>query len=161
MSKFYRIVVGVDGSEGGERALRWAVHEAATRGGAVQAVTGYSFDSADGSSIHDRDQHRVRVEQLLGAQVVAALHDNPRVSVTTRVVFGGAADALLDTARDADLLVLGSHGHGRLFHAILGSVAERCVRDAACPVVVVPVPRSERAAKAPVAQPSGIPSAIL
>ncbi len=51
MNTNYRIVVGVDGSEGGERALRWAVHEAARRGGTVQAVTAFTFDGVDASSL--------------------------------------------------------------------------------------------------------------
>ena len=43
-------------------------------------------------------------------------------------------------ARSADLLVLGSHGHSRLQHTVLGSVSEECIRKATCPVVVIPVP---------------------
>ncbi len=159
MKATYRIVAGVDGSPGGERALRWAVHEAASRGGTVQAVTAYTFDNIDTSSLTGRQQQQEAVEQMLGAQVVAALANDPRVAVTTRVVFGSPTEVLLDSARDANLLVLGSHGHGRFFHAVLGSVAEACVRRAACPVVVIPAPRTDRA---PVgSEPIGIPSAIL
>jgi nucleotide-binding universal stress UspA family protein len=158
MNTNYRIVVGVDGSEGGERALRWAVHEAARRGGTVQAVTAFTFDGVDGSSLRYREQQHERVEQKLGTQVVAALADNPRVAVTTRVVFGTAAEVLLDSARQADLLVLGSHGHGRLFHAVLGSVADACVRGGVCPVVVVPVPHTDVVSAA---ASTGMPAAIL
>jgi nucleotide-binding universal stress UspA family protein len=159
MNKEYRIVAGVDGSEGGERALRWAVHEAVRRGGAVQAVTAFTFDGVDGSSLRYREQQHELTERMLGDAVVGALADDPRVSVTTRVVFGTATEVLLDGARDADLLVLGSHGHGRLFHAVLGSVAEACVRGGVCPVVVVPVPQPAKVPAA--AQATGLPSAIL
>ncbi|GIH21103.1 universal stress protein [Rugosimonospora africana] len=155
----YRIVAGVDGSAGGERALRWAVHEAASRGGTVQAVTAYTFDNIDPASLAGRQQHQVTVEQMLGAQVVAALANDPRVAVTTRVVFGNPTEVLLDSACDATLLVLGSHGHGRLFHAVLGSVADSCVRRATCPVVVIPVPQTEKVPAEP--EPNGMPSAIL
>jgi nucleotide-binding universal stress UspA family protein len=75
------------------------------------------------------------------------------------VVFGTATEVLLDSARDADLLVLGSHGHGRVFHAVLGSVAEACVRGGVCPVVVVPVPHTEKVSAATEA--TGLPAAIL
>lgn len=159
MNTTYRIVAGVDGSPGGERALRWAVHEAASRGGTVQAVAAYTFDGNDASSLASRQRHQEAVERMLGTQVVAALANDPRVAVTTRVVFGSPTDVLLDSARGASLLVLGSHGHGRLFHAVLGSVADACVRRAACPVVVVPAPRTDRAPVDP--EPTGIPSAIL
>ena len=159
MNKEYRLVVGVDGSEGGERALRWAVHEAARRGGTVQAVTAFTFDGVDGSNLTYRRRQHELTEQMLGKQVVAALADNPRVAVTTQVVFGEATEVLLDSAQNADLLVLGSHGHGRLYHAVLGSVAEACVRGGICPVVVVPVPA---AVKEPAkAESTGMPAGIL
>jgi nucleotide-binding universal stress UspA family protein len=157
MSKDYRLVVGVDGSEGGERALRWAVHEAGRRGGTVHAVTAFTFDDV-ANLTHRERQHDV-AEQMLGKQVVAALADNPRVAVTTRVVFGEATEVLLDSAHTADLLVLGSHGHGRLYHAVLGSVTEACVRGGICPVVVVPVPASEK--QPAKAESTGMPAGIL
>ncbi|HWB38062.1 MAG TPA: universal stress protein [Rugosimonospora sp.] len=160
MTTTYRIVVGVDGSEGGERALRWAVHEAAGRPAAtVLAVTAYSTDTSEGSSLWYREQRKAMAEEMLGGQIVRALANNPRVAVTTRVVQGSAVEALLDSARGAHLLVLGSHGHGRLYHAVLGSVAQECVRDARCPVVVVPAPAREKVA--PASAPDGIPAAIL
>ena len=118
------VLVGFDGSAASERALRWAVHEAASRGGTVRAVTAYTFDNTDAASLSSRQRHQETVEQMLGRQVVTALANDPRVAVTTRVVFGNPTEVLLDSARDATLLVLGSHGHGRLFHAVLGSVAE-------------------------------------
>jgi nucleotide-binding universal stress UspA family protein len=159
MTKEYRLIVGVDGSPGGERALRWAVREAARRGGAVQAVTAFTFDGVDGASVHGREQRQQEAERMLGEQVVAALADNPRVAVTTRVVFGTASEVLLDSARRADLLVLGSHGRSRLRHALVGSVTEACVRGGGCPVVVVPAPAPQHRPAA--AELSGIPSAIL
>ena len=159
MNKDYRLVVGVDGSEGGERALRWAVHEAARRGGTVQAVTAFTYDGVDASNLTYRRRQHELTEQMLGKQVVTALADNPRVAVTTRVVFGESTEVLLDSAQNADLLVLGSHGHSRLHHAVLGSVAEACVRGGSCPVVVVPVPAAVKQAAA--AQSTGMPAGIL
>jgi nucleotide-binding universal stress UspA family protein len=134
------------------------VHEAARRGGIVQAVTAFTFDGIDGSSLTYRERQHELAEQMLGAQVVAALADDPRVAVTTRVVFGSATEVLLDCAEGADLLVLGSHGHGRLYHAVLGSVAEACVRGGICPVVIVPVPATDRQ---PARESTGLPAAIL
>jgi nucleotide-binding universal stress UspA family protein len=73
------------------------------------------------------------------------------VPVVAEVVEGRAAHVLCQAARDADLLVLGSHGHDRVYHTVLGSTAEECVESAECPVVVIParwhVPA--RAARAP------------
>jgi len=50
---------------------------------------------------------------------------------------------LTAAARTADLLVLGSHGHSRIRRTALGSVSEECIRRAACPVVVIPVPAKQ------------------
>jgi nucleotide-binding universal stress UspA family protein len=62
------------------------------------------------------------------------------VSVASEAVQGRAAEVLAAAAHDGDLLVVGSHGHGRLYHSALGSVSDACVCKAGCPVVVVPVP---------------------
>jgi nucleotide-binding universal stress UspA family protein len=60
--------------------------------------------------------------------------------VAAEVIEGRPADVLAAAGRAADLLVLGSHGHSRVRHTVLGSVSEDCIRKAACPVVVIPVP---------------------
>lgn len=124
----YRIVVGVDGSPAGIRALRWAFRQAAFHNGVVEAVT-----------VTDGDVHyRTEGERLLGEAIVVALGDNPRITVRTRVVPGSPADALVSAAAGAQLLVLGDHATGRLRRAARGSVAETCIRAAGCPVAVVP-----------------------
>jgi nucleotide-binding universal stress UspA family protein len=124
------IVVGVDGSEGGRRALRWAVHEAHTNGGTVQAVSSWRIDT---------DETSEQAQDGLGHEIEALpAFQRSGVSISTEVVEGMAADVLTAAARDADLLVLGSHGHSRTWHTVLGSVTEACVRHATCPVVVIP-----------------------
>jgi nucleotide-binding universal stress UspA family protein len=158
MNSIYRIVVGVDGSDGGQRALRWAAREAASRGGTVHAVTAYTFDALDAAAISRPEQHKL-AEAALATQVAPIREDVPAVTITTQATLGAAPDVLIEAARDADLLVLGSHGHGRLFHAVLGSVTEASIRAATCPVVVVPVPHTEKADTS--STPSGIPSAIF
>jgi len=136
----YRIVVGFDGSEGAMRALDWAVAEAARRGGTVHAVTAWQWIQPDLGVDIRVDRERL-ARQALEEAVTAARAPYPRVAVSTEAVPGAAADVLVRAAADADLLVLGSSGHGRLFHAVVGSTAEACIRAAVCPVVVIPVPR--------------------
>jgi nucleotide-binding universal stress UspA family protein len=139
MSANYRIVVGVDGSDGGRRALRWAVGEAATRGGSVQAVNAWRWDGPDLPPIASSpNAERERAEQVL-AREVESMRDHAGVTIATQVVEGRPADVLVASARDADLLVLGSHGHSRVRHTVLGSVSEECIRTATCPIVVLPV----------------------
>jgi nucleotide-binding universal stress UspA family protein len=136
----YRIVVGVDGSEGGDRALRWAVREAERRGGTVQAITAWTWDGIEGAVIaktHPAEE-RARTEQALARSVSAVTTTYPSVPVAAEAIEGAPAKVLATAAKDAELLVLGSHGHSRFFHAVLGSVTEECIRAATCPVVVVP-----------------------
>jgi nucleotide-binding universal stress UspA family protein len=165
MHSTYRIVVGVDGSDGGRRALRWALRQAAVRSGTVQAVLAWRLEEAgdaaprpnDRPDTHDlpelrdraearhRAEARDRAAHVLAEEVNAAVGTvDPPPPVAWEAVEGRAPRALTQAARDADLLVLGSHGNGRMHHAALGSVSEECIRYAACPVVVVPVPHPER-----------------
>ncbi len=134
MNATYRIVVGVDGSDGGHRALRWAAHEAATRGGTVQAVTAWRWD--DETDLPPDDLRR-RAEDVQAQEIAAVA---PGLPISGQVVEGRPADALTAAARGADLLVLGSHGHSRVWQTVLGSVTQECIRKASCPVVVIPVP---------------------
>jgi nucleotide-binding universal stress UspA family protein len=143
MTENYQLVVGVDGSDGGHRALRWAVREATARGGSVQAVLAWRWDGIETlppMAPNPADQRDIAARIL--AREVGRLPDEEQAGVTiaTEVVQGPAAEVLTTAARGADLLVLGSHGHGRIHHTVLGSVSEECARKATCPVVVVPVP---------------------
>jgi nucleotide-binding universal stress UspA family protein len=138
----YRIVVGVDGSSGGQRALQWAVHEAAARGGTVQAVTAWSWDGIEITpwvSANPQEAKERAASALARTVESVPAHDRVGVTIATEVVEGRAADVLTAAARSADLLVLGSHGHSRIRHTVLGSVTDECVRKASCPVVVIPV----------------------
>lgn len=136
----YRIVVGVDGSDGGRRALRWAVHEAASRGGTVQAVIAWRWDDVAPNVATTPKDERQRTEETL-LREIESIGERAGVTIAGEAVEGRAADVLSAAARDADLLVLGSHGHSRVRHTVLGSVSEECVRKATCPIVVIPVPR--------------------
>ena len=58
--------------------------------------------------------------------------------VEAKLVEGGSSGAILEEARDADLVVVGSRGHGGFAGLLLGSVSGQVVHHATCPVVVVP-----------------------
>jgi nucleotide-binding universal stress UspA family protein len=131
----YRIVVGLDGSLGSTRALEWALEEAGGLAASVEAV--YGWDPPLGSLVmgpeHGSELVAREVVEAAGAQ---ARRVAPAVSFTARTEVGRAVAVLLDACRGADQLVVGSHGHGRLW-ALLGSVPLQCVRRASCAVVVV------------------------
>ncbi|MEU7906132.1 universal stress protein [Actinoplanes sp. NPDC049118] len=142
MTTRYLIVVGVDGSEGGQRALDWAVREADARGGAVQAVTAWSWDGLEFGPVTATNptEAKERATRLLDDEIRALVaRHGSHVPVAAEVVEGSPGAALAHAGRTADLLVLGSHGSSRIRHTVLGSVSEECIRKATCPVVVIPV----------------------
>ena|SRR5438067_301236 len=149
------IVVGVDGSDGAKHALRWAAAEARLRGSRLLIVHawrfGYAgvpgggygslggpFDPFPGGGVSD--MHRA-AEELL-EKVTAELDGEAEgVEIERRVVEGGAPEVLVAAAAEADLLVVGSRGHGGFAGLLLGSVSQQCAHHAHCPVVIVHAPR--------------------
>ena len=134
------IVVGVDGSPGSLAALRWATREASRRGLALHAVTAWEFpvESSFGDMTTVGDFHPVVAAEkiLLSALADAGVAvDDP--TVTTAPVKGHPAEVLMQMAKRAELLVVGSRGHGWIFGALLGSVSHYVAAHAACPVVVI------------------------
>ena len=137
-----RIVVGVDGSDSSRAALAWAVRQAALTGARVDAVHAwrapasysYGYGYAMMLPVPDLEKFAGRVIDKAVAEV-ADLASGVEIRAVT--VEGNPARALLDAAKDADLLVVGSRGHGGFTEALLGSVSQHCVHHADCPVVVI------------------------
>jgi nucleotide-binding universal stress UspA family protein len=132
-----RIVVGVDGSSGSRAALQWAIAEAQMRQAPVHAVMCSPTDSGVAvgelaSSISDPDS--VGLRALLDEATAAS----GAVAVTGSVVRGHPAQVLIAAAQGADLLVVGSRGHGRVVGTLIGSVSQLLVTQAPCVVIVVP-----------------------
>jgi nucleotide-binding universal stress UspA family protein len=141
------IVVGVDGSLASQQALRWAARQAELTGAEVHAVTAWNIPTTYGwiPSVADFDW----VGHARGVQdhaIAEALDDEQAARVRRDVAEGHPARALQRCAADADLLVVGSHGHGEFSGMLLGSVAQHVVAHAPCPVLVV---RAAAAAEAP------------
>ena len=133
------IVVGVDGSEASMRALRWAADQAKLTGASLTVVTTWEFPPTFGwappyPSDFDPDKD---ARAALQKHVDAVLGSEPEVAVQLDVVEGHPAFVLTETARDAELLVVGSRGHGAFAGMLLGSVSEYCAAHASCPVVIV------------------------
>ena len=140
-----RIVVGVDGSEGSKRALEWAAREARLRAAPLEIVLVWLpsalIYAGSGWSVADNEMFegllesaRERLERTC-ASVAPALDG---LEVKRTVVEGTAARMLMDASVDADLLVVGTRGHGGFAGLLLGSVSAQCAHHSPCPVVIVP-----------------------
>jgi nucleotide-binding universal stress UspA family protein len=135
------VVVGVDGSPASDRALEWALEEARRRGAAVEVVTAFGHAQHGGTlgepTVARRAREAAEREQAEQVNRVAEPYRDD-VDVSLEVLDGRPVDRLVEAAAHAILLVVGSHGYGRVHDALVGSVAAGCIRNATCPVVVLP-----------------------
>ena len=126
----HRIVVGVDGSESSKAALRWAVRQGRLTGAEVEAVTAWEFPAVYGYPAPviavnlEAEEIATRVVRDAITEATGGAETDP---VRYRVAEGNAARVLLDASAGADLLVVGSHGHGGFVEALLGSTGQHCV----------------------------------
>jgi len=134
-----RIVVGVDGSESSRDALQWAVTQAELVGGKLYVVMTWELPTSYGwvAPYPEGFDPESDTRRLLEAVVAAAVADHPGLEVHSQVTEGHPAPVLIEAARGAALLVVGSRGHGAFAGMLLGSVSEHCVSQSPCPVVVV------------------------
>jgi len=137
------VVVGTDGSEAAESAVRWATEEAKARDARLVVVHAWTVPPLAynvTSLMAMPDPHLYRrtaegvVERTLDRIDVEALPHG----VDTVVAPGLAADVIVEAGADADLIVVGSRGRGPLGQLLLGSVSQAVLRTAAVPVVVIP-----------------------
>jgi nucleotide-binding universal stress UspA family protein len=138
------ILVGIDGSHHSERALEWAMKEAALRHTPLtvlavhQAVMGWTGE-ADSFPGDAEVTERVRVAaQEATDKVLAGLGAARPEQVTVEAVNGIPAEALVRAAAGADLIVVGSRGAGGFARLALGSVSSQVAHHAPCPMVIVP-----------------------
>ena len=143
------IVVGVDGSDASQEALRWAADEARLRSVGLVALHAWSFIPAQ--PIGDPGMLAMPAGDLAGqlgaeseaargaleAAVAEVLGAEPGIEVEQKLVEGDPGDTLVAESETAELVVVGSHGRSGLKAALLGSVSGHVVSHAACPVVVV------------------------
>jgi nucleotide-binding universal stress UspA family protein len=148
-----RILVPLDFSANSVRALNYAQGLATKFDAAIHLVHVCEVPSMMTASMDAYAIAYTDWAQRLGEEAEIQLNREAArlrdVRVTTEVLFGNAATAIIDAARtnQADLIVMGTHGHGAVMHMVMGNVAERVVRGAACPVLTVREPREREAAK--------------
>jgi nucleotide-binding universal stress UspA family protein len=149
------VVVGYDGSNGAEAALRVALSEARARGATLRVVGVWHVTAplkgstaAPTNAAKLGEEVRTGLTRAIDAAVAGLRAEAPELAVEGAVREGQPAAVLTDEAEGADLLVLGSRGLGGFRELLLGSVSHQCAQHARCPVLIVPggtaKPRPER-----------------
>jgi nucleotide-binding universal stress UspA family protein len=152
------IVVGVDGSEASKAALRFALEEARLRQSSLRVIYAWKHavgglythpTGAPGRRPPSPPKSRAQKEQEWLRGFVRTVVPRADVEMTESAVEGDPVPALLEAAKEAELLVVGSRGQGGFAGLLLGSVSQQCAQHAPCPVVIVR--RRHRTMRRPVA----------
>ncbi len=136
------VVVGVDGSPASSAALRWAAEEARLRGTKLKVVRAWQFPAVgygDTVALPPGTVESWGEEATAGLeeQLATVLGPDPQVEIVSEVTEGPAAAVILEAARDAQLVVVGSRGRGGFAGLLLGSVSAQVAHHAPCPVTIV------------------------
>jgi nucleotide-binding universal stress UspA family protein len=137
------IVVGVDGSTESQEALRWALAEAKLRGSSLRVVHAWRYPYYVGGygyippDVMDTNAFVTAAENELRTAIDDVAGDRAGVEVEQVLLQGPAAKLLVDESEGAEMLVVGSRGHGGFTGLMLGSVSQHCAHHAQCPVVIV------------------------
>ncbi len=131
-----RIVIGVDGSDASLDALRWALHQAHLTNCEVEAINSWHVPNEYAELVAGRIDWDANAQEILEDSLATVKNDED-VKVIRTVTEGHPAAVLTDASTNADLLVVGSRGHGGFAGMLLGSVSVHVSAHAHCPVVVI------------------------
>ncbi len=131
------VVVGVDGSPESILALQWAQTLAAALGCTILAISAWHLETVYGPyPVSDWDGES-EAQQLLDQALDKAFGADRPEGMIAEVRRGRPVQILLNLAQSAQMLILGSRGHGGFAGLLLGSVSSACAAHAQCPVLVV------------------------
>jgi nucleotide-binding universal stress UspA family protein len=132
------VIVGVDGSNPARAALRWAAAFAHTMRARLDVITVWHTPTtfAGPGYIPAVADLSVEYEKLLNEVVDDVFGSDRPASMTLHVREGNAAHVLIEASKDAELVVVGSRGHGGFAGLLLGSVSAKLAEHAACPVLI-------------------------
>ena len=136
------VLVAHDGSAQAEAAVRTAVRYAVALGKPITAVRAWNVSTAPRPSsaapgyMPPFEDFEAATLSALEEDLTPIRSEHPEVAIRATVVHGSPAEKLIEASGRADLIVLGSRGHGGFAGLLLGSVSEQVVRHSACPVLI-------------------------
>ncbi|MEU6881591.1 universal stress protein [Streptomyces sp. NPDC046712] len=131
------IVAGVDGSPESLAAAEWAAREARRRGWSLRLVHAWRWEALDLPIGQDRASQERMADEVLREAESAVAERHPGLALTAEVLPDTPVDALVSTEEGAEMLVIGSRGHGALAGFLLGSHGQQIIAAAHRPVVAV------------------------
>ena len=132
-----KVIVGIDGSAGSDRALQWAMEEAGLRSASVLAIYAWQYPPVGGFVLGPPEGYAGLAGRVATEAAAAAARWRPDVSLEVDARMGPTVPTLLQASGDAALLVVGSRGHAGISDILVGSVAQQCAHHGETPVVVV------------------------
>jgi nucleotide-binding universal stress UspA family protein len=140
---FTTIVIGIDGSPGGDSALRWGLAAAARQQAPVRLVHAFAPSMSDlriggGNDIGVAGEALSAARDLLENTLAQTKSGHPSLSITSRLVDDAAASALIEESREAAMVVVGAHGARGFSNLVAGSTTMNVASHAHCAVVAVP-----------------------
>lgn len=132
-----RIVVGVDGSKPSIDSLRWAQRMGIALDAEIDAVLVWQYPLSYGASAYiEMWDPATDAAKVLGETVQEAFGDDIPAGLTTLITHGHPAHVLTEASADAQLLVVGSRGHGGFVGMLIGATSAYCAEHATCTVLV-------------------------
>lgn len=132
-----RIVTGIDGSPASVAALEWAVRQAELTNASLEIVAAWEWPTSFGwSLIPEGYDPASDMQKMIDSLLADVRTKHPEVPIVVKIIEGHPAPVLIHESKGAELLVVGSRGHGEFVGMLIGSTSEHCVANAACPVVV-------------------------
>lgn len=135
----HHIVVGIDGSASSLAALDWAARQSEMTGYTLKVVTTWDWPVTFGMAftyVPSDYSPAADAQGIVDSALEKVRSEHPGVTIESLVAEGHPAPVLVEASRGADLLVVGSRGHGEFAGMLIGSVSEHCVTNAHCPVLV-------------------------
>ncbi|MFE9634041.1 universal stress protein [Streptomyces sp. NPDC006463] len=131
------LVAGVDGTPESRAAADWAAREAVRRDLPLHVVHAWLWQPLELPLVQNRDAEARRADDILKQAEGELIHRYPGLTLTAEVLSDAPVPALLHAAKGAEMLVLGTRGHGALAGFLLGSYGRQVIAAAECPVVSV------------------------
>ena len=138
ITQFNKIVVGVDGSPSSNAALEWAAQEAELRGSTLELIHAWNYPNLGyGGYVAVLEDFEKDAAALLDEVVASVRKNYPSLKLVSSLIQGPTAQTIMDRAKEADMVVVGSRGRGGFSGLLLGSVGQQLVHHCPAPVVII------------------------